>query len=448
MTERQHTLTRRRFLSLAGTIGVGALAISCVPAAPPSGQTTSGEESAGADVITVTYWDESHTDAEIVALDDAYLGFNDAQDKALVEIVHGKDEAGLLAAVAAGAPPDVYWRWAIDTFGSWINKNVVQDVTAYVEASELDLERFVPVSLEAMQWRDKYYGMPLTSAGVGIIYWRKALLEEAGFDSTQTPTSLDEMMEYSDKLTVRDDSGQITRLGFHPRIGTTYWPALFDANYWDPTEEKLTPTDPGLVASFQWMADFYEHYGIDEIDRFLAGVPDYYSTAHPLCTEAVAMHGGYEWDSLFIGLACDFEEAGYGAPPHPAGHPDYPTCSQGAIALVIPTGAAQPEAGWSFIEYLEGMEPTAKICAGLINVAQVKDAVEYPAYRDNAVLKFASELSTNTKAWPGTIPVAAEYSTELNKAYDLIVHGKVSAEEGLLSVYEQVQPALDQALGK
>jgi multiple sugar transport system substrate-binding protein len=420
-----------------------------VPAAPPSGQATTTEQSADADVVTVTYWDASTTDAEIVALDDAYLGFNDAQDAARVEVAHGKDEAAVLAAVAAGAPPDVYWRWAIETFGSWINKSVVQELSPYVEASTLDWDRFVPVALEAMRWRDKYYGMPLTSAGIGLTYWHKATLEEAGFDPTQIPASLDEIMEYSDKLTVRDGSGQITRMGFHPRLGATnYWPALFDAHYWDPIEEKITPTDPGLMASIQWMADWYEHNGIDETDRFLAGVPDYYSTAHPLCTDAVAMFCGYEWDSLFIGLGCDFEEAGFGAAPHPAGHPDYPTCSQGATALIIPTGAAQPEAGWSFIEYLEGSEPTAKICVGLINVAQVTDAVDYPAYRDHPVLKFASELSVNARAWPGTIPVAAEYSTELKKAYDLIVHGKVSAEEGLMAVYDQVQPALDQALGK
>jgi ABC-type glycerol-3-phosphate transport system substrate-binding protein len=452
MTEVKHTLTRRKFLTIAGTIGVGALAASCVPAAPPnsqSGQSSTTEQSAATDVVTVTFWDLSTTDAEIVTLDDAYLGFNNVQDTAQVEVSHGKDEAAVLAAVAAGAPPDVYWRWSVDTFGSWINKGVVQDLSAYAEASTLDWDRFVPVALEAMKWRDRYYGMPLTSAGIGLTYWHKATLEEAGLDPTQIPASLEEVMEYSDALTVRDDSGQITRLGFHPRLdGITYFPALFNANYWDATAEQLTPTDPGLVASMQWMADWYAHYGIDEIDRFLAGVPDYYSSAHPLCTDAVAMFGGYEWDSLFIGLGCDFEEAGFAAAPHPAAQLDNPTCSQGAIALVIPNGAAQPDAAWSLIEYLEGTEPTAKICAGLINVAQVKDAVEYPAYRDNPVLSFATELSANAKFWPGTIPVAAEYATELRKAFDLIVHGKVSAEEGLAAVYDQVQPALDQALGK
>lgn len=448
MTKQKQTLSRRKFLWLAGTVGVGALAASCaVPSASPQ-QGDSDAAAPSEEVITIEYWDESKSDAEIAALDPAYHGFHEVQDKARVNVVHGKDEAGLLAAVAAGSPPDVYWRWAVDTFGSWINKNVVQDVTAYLEASELDLDRFVPVALESMKWRDKYYGMPLTSAGVGLVYWHKQTLEDAGLDPNQLPATLDEMLKYSDKLTVRDANGQITRLGFDPRLGPVYWPALFNANYWDATNEEITPTDPGIVNAFQWMADFYVRYGVDEMDRFKAGMPDYYSQAHPLCTDAVATFGGQEWDSLFIGLACDFEEAGYGAPPHPAGGENYPTCSQGAIALVIPTGAPHADAGWSFIEYLQGSEPTAKICVGLINVAQVKDAVDYPAYRDHPVLKFASELSTNTRAWPGTIPVAAEYSTELTKAFDLIIHGKAQAEDALQAVYDQVQPAFDQALGK
>jgi multiple sugar transport system substrate-binding protein len=283
---------------------------------------------------------------------------------------------------------------------------------------------------------------------VGLLYWNKPDFEEAGLDPEVPPETLDQVMEYSDQLTVRDQGGEITRLGFHIRLEDAYWPAIFDAHYWDPETEEITPTDPGMVAALEWEAAWYAHYGIEAVDRFLAGIPDYYSAAQPLCTDVVAMHGGYEWDWLFLGLGCELDKFGYAKFPTPAGHPEYPTSSQGAIALVIPTGAKQPEMGWKFIEYLETWEATATICAGLVNVAQVKDAVNLPEYRDHPVLKFASDLSLNTRAWPGYIPVAAEYATELAKARDLIAHGKVSAEEGLQAVYDMVQPALNEALGK
>jgi ABC-type glycerol-3-phosphate transport system substrate-binding protein len=161
----------------------------------------------------------------------------------------------------------------------------------------------------------------------------------------------------------------------------------------------------------------------------------------------VSFRTGNEWDYLYLGLKCQIDEFGWGKFAHPAGHADYPTFSQGAIALVIPTGAPQTEGGWAFIEYLESYEATAKICAGLVNVAQRLDAVNLPEYSANPILKFASEQSTNVIAWPANIPVAGEYATELGKARDLIVHGKVSAQDGLQAVYDQVQPLLDKALG-
>ena len=71
-----------------------------------------------------------------------------------------------------------------------------------------------------------------------------------------------------------------------------------------------------------------------------------------------------------------------------------------------------------------------------------------PAYANNPVLKLCTELSNNVTPWCGPIPVAAEYADELGKAYDLIIHGKVGAEEGLQAVYDRVQPAMDKALGK
>jgi multiple sugar transport system substrate-binding protein len=458
-------LSRRSFLRLAATSALGVTAAACAPAPPapapaaqPAAQATQPAEQAAptaapaAAAVKIIYWDPSYTQTEIDSLDKAYLGFNEAQTAATVEIAHGKTEENVLAGVAAGNPPDVYWRWTVNSYGSWINKQVIQDLTAFTEASKLEWSRFVPISLESMKWRGKYYGMPLTSAGIGLLYWNKPMLEKAGLDPEALPKDLDEVMANADKLTVKDSAGNITVLGFHYHFDHVYWPPTFNAEFWDPANEKLTPTDPGIVASYQWVADWYSHFGIDAVDRFLTGLPTggYYSEANPVCKDTVATFAGFEWDYLFMTTVagCQPDKFGFGKMPTPVGHPDWPTCTQGGIALVIPTGAAQSQAAWSFIEYLQGSEPTGIICAGLINCAQVLDAVNYPAYRDNPILKMATELSKNSSAYPGYIPVAAEYATELGKAYDLIVHGKAPAEQALQGVYDLVQPELDKALGK
>lgn len=457
---KQSRFSRRSFLRLAAVSAAGIAAGACAPAAPPAPQpaATQPEQAAAPTAapqvaaVKVAYWDPSKTQTEIESLDKAYLGFNQAQKAATVEITHGKTEENILAAVAAGNPPDVYWRWSVNTYGSWINKKVIQDLTPYTEASKMDWSRFVPISLDSMKWRGKYYGMPLTSSAIGLLFWNKPLLEKAGLNPDAPPKDLAELMASADKLTVKDSAGNITTLGFHYNFDSVYWPPIFNAKFWDPAAEKLTPTDPGMVAAYQWVADWYAHFGIEAVDRFLTGLPSggYYSEAHPVCKDFVATFAGFEWDYLFMTTVagCKPEKFGFGKMPAPVGHPDYPTCTQGGIALVIPTGAAQSQAGWSFIEYLQEWEPTGIICAGLVNCAQVLDAVNYPPYRDNPVLKMATELSKNVSAYPGYIPVASEYATELGKAYDLVVHGKAPAEQALQTVYDTVQPELEKALGK
>ncbi|MHB0875632.1 MAG: extracellular solute-binding protein [Anaerolineae bacterium] len=455
--EGKRAICRRDMLKAIGVTGAAGLLAAC-GATPQPAATTAPTAAAAAPTAasttaeTILYWDPSTSDTEIARLDQAYLKFNERQSAAKVEVGHGKDEDAVLTAVAGGNPPDVFWRWSVNTYGSWISRQVIQDLTPFADASTLDWGRFVPVALESCKWRDKYYGMPLTSAGIGLLYWNKPMFEAAGLDPETPPKDLTELLQFSEKLTVRDASGSLSALGFHWNWEHVEWPAMFNANYWDATAEQITPTDPGIVESYEWVAAFYEEYGVDAMERFITGFPGggYYGSAHPVCEDMVASLAGREWDILFmtdIG-GCEPSKFGYTRMVTPAGHPDYPVTSQGSIALVIPTGAAHSASAWSFIEFLQSADIAGEICAGLVNTAQVTDATEMPAYRDNPVLSLCTELSSNVRAWPGSIPVAAEYSDELAKAYDLIIHGKADATQELQGVYDRVQPALDAALGK
>ena len=455
-------LSRRSFLRLSATsvLGMAALA-ACSPAVAPAQPTAAQAPAqatqapapttapAASQGVKIIHWDPSNTDENTKALDQGYGGFNTAQSAYQVEVVHGKDEDAVLPAVAAGTPPDSFWRWNNTTYGSWINKKIIMDLTPYVQSSLLDWKRILPAALNAVQWRGKYFGMPLTSAGIGIFYWNKPWAQKAGLDPEKAPQTLSEVVEMSDKLTAKDASGNITALGFHWNLGALDWASLYNADFWDGSA-KLTPTEPAILSAFQWVADFYKHVGIDAIDRFIAGLPTggYYSKTNPVCKDMEAEFAGYEWDFLFMTTesGCTADKFGLAKMPPAPDHPEYPTCTQGSVALVIPTGAAHPDGAWQFFEYLEGMEPTGIICTGLINCAQIVDAVDYVPYRDNQVLKLASDLAKNSKAFPGYIPVAAEYSTELGKAFDLVIHGKATAQAALQGVYDTVQPLLDAAL--
>ena len=174
------------------------------------------------------------------------------------------------------------------------------------------------------------------------------MLEKAGLDrgdSAQGPGRADGLRR---QATVRDDAGNITALGFHWNFGHVEWPPHFNASSGIHKARRSRPTDPGLVACYQWIADYYEHYDADAMDRFFTGFPGggYYGDAHPVCKDLVASLGGFEWDWPFMTIyaGCEESKFGFGAMLHPAGHPDYPVTSQGTVPLVMPTGAPNPKA--------------------------------------------------------------------------------------------------------
>ncbi len=462
-----HLVSRRSFLrTCAGAISAVVLA-ACAPTTPtttppqqeptaaPAGQAATlapaaTAQPAGKERIKITYWDPSTDQVYSKPVDRWCLEFGKIQDKFEVETTHGKEEEALVAAVAAGDPPDCFYLWDLQ-LGSFINKQVVTDITEHLKASALELDKFVPVALETCKWRGKYYGMPMTSAGLGILFWDKQLFEEAGLDPETPPATMDDLIAMGDKLTQKDSSGNITHLGFHFNYGSAQWPAFFKCQWWDPTEEKLTPTSEGFVAAYQWVADWYKHYGIDAVDRFVAGLPTggYWGSSHPLCKRLISLYAGFEWDWNNAGVmsGCDASKYGLAGMPRPAGQPDNPSCGQGTVPLVIPTGAAHPDGGWALIEYLEGWEQSAHICLDYSSPCHRIDAVNLPEYAAQPVLVLATQELKNVSP-PPTTPVTMEYLTELEKALDLVVHGKAEVKAALQAVYDAVQPELDKALGK
>ena len=148
--------------------------------------------------------------------------------------------------------------------------------------------------------------------------WRRQ-----GWIQRQRPRTCDELLAFADKALVKDDAGNITALGFHWNFSHVEWPPHFNGKFWDPQSEKITPTDPGLVASYQWIADYYKHYDADALDRFFTGFPGggYYGDAHPVCKDMVASLGGFEWDWPFMTVyaGCEESKFGFGAMLHPAG---------------------------------------------------------------------------------------------------------------------------------
>src|SRR3546814_9554899 len=81
--------------------------------------------------------------------------------------------------------------------------------------------------MENSQTGGKTWGIPFQRSTI-VMYWNKEAFQEAGLDPETPPQNWNELVEYGQKLTKRDASGNVARWGVQiPSSGFPYW--LFQA---------------------------------------------------------------------------------------------------------------------------------------------------------------------------------------------------------------------------
>lgn len=114
------------------------------------------------------------------------------------------------AAIPAGEGPDV-----VQLFYGWLDDyrraELLQPLPADVfDPASIEGEFFPMV--QAMKVGDEYYALPTAVRSLAL-FWNKKLFEEAGLDPEQPPETLDEFIEFAEKLTKRDDQGNLLVAG-------------------------------------------------------------------------------------------------------------------------------------------------------------------------------------------------------------------------------------------
>jgi sn-glycerol 3-phosphate transport system substrate-binding protein len=85
------------------------------------------------------------------------------------------------------------------------------------------MKSFYPAFMANSQTGGKTWGIPFQRSTI-VLYWNKELFREAGLDPNRPPGTWKEMLEYAQKLTKRDASGNVTQYGLQiPSSGFPYW---------------------------------------------------------------------------------------------------------------------------------------------------------------------------------------------------------------------------------
>jgi sn-glycerol 3-phosphate transport system substrate-binding protein len=125
-----------------------------------------------------------------------------------------------LTAHKSGTPPVTAVLLSTDMF-------TLIDEDAIVPFDGVDTGAYYKAFLANSQTGGKTWGIPFQRSTI-VMYWNKELFKEAGLDPNRPPANWSELVQYAQKLTKRDASGNVTQWGVQiPSTAFPYW--LFQA---------------------------------------------------------------------------------------------------------------------------------------------------------------------------------------------------------------------------
>jgi multiple sugar transport system substrate-binding protein len=404
----------------------------------------------------IKFWYGSSTDPrEEKGYQELVTEFNQRNPKVQVRIekVPGTetDAAKLMTAVRSGAGPDVY---LLDRFtvAQRAASGLLKELGPYLKKEGKDLSPdYLDFAWKEVVYANKVFGLPI-GTDTRALFYNKKMLRDAGidlaeFDPVKGPMSPERFKEIASKLNKTDASGAYTQLGFVPWLeqGWGYsWGYAFGGKFYDPAQNKVTPTNPGVVAGYQFLYDWAKDLGPEKARTFVDTYWQWPSVGtlpeeqDPFLTGKVAMVLTGQWELPRIKKHAPDLEYSVTFIPAPNG---LKSSWSGGWSLVIPQGAKNPDAAYQFIRFVtdaHGQEELAKVSGMFPTLKALADRKDLfpPEY------EFFLNLLPVAQSRP-PLPVGALYWDKLKDAEEAVITNSKKPAEALQAVVTEVQPQLD-----
>lgn len=269
------------------------------------------------------------------------------------------DPQKLLCAIAGGRPPDVVWQDRF-TVGQWAWMGALRPLDDHLaEPGAPRAEEYYGPTWEETISQGRVYAIP-TITDVRVLYYNEDLLRRGGHVDASgevvLPADWDALLEMGAALSERDERGRLTRVGFIPNFGNSWyylWSFLNGGEFLSPDGRTCTLAAPENVEALAQMVRGYDLLGGYERvkgfqDELQSRVTD------PFLVGQVAMK--IDNDVFIRDIARYRPDMAFGItlPPGPPGREG---CTwSGGFAWVIPAGAPQPDLAWEFIAWMSSLE--------------------------------------------------------------------------------------------
>lgn len=435
---------RRRVMQTGAALGLGAaLPWSTLP-------------SLAQDTITLDFWNWWDVTRQPL-MDEIIAAFQEENPTITVNNVpqtwDRRDEV-VVTALAGGDPPEVIMatRQEIVNFAA---SGAIVPITQYVEAAQLDLDRYYPSEIASLWWNDELYSLPMPTAGGETVlsFFNTDLFTAAGLDPETPPTTWAELDAIADQLTVMTADGAIDVLGVDLGLSANSFIAFLYTNNGTLYSEDLRTiafNSAEGVQTLQWMTDFVNTHngGHQAMLDFHAGFPE---GTFPFLSSKIAYQ--FQNVSNFFHIQSNAPDLPYnvGFRPYNGDNPNATVQGVAGLAFgwgyVIPVGfePAVEEAAFKWVQRIAYDESGA--CRFMLDQSRpspLQDCNANPAYQEanphwDKVLE-AFEVDVPV----GIVPPQTRILALLDEYIELVAFGEVGVEESLNEAAAEAQALLDE----
>jgi len=313
-----------------------------------------------------------------------------------------------LTAHKSGTPPVTSVLLSTDMF-TLIDEEAIVPFDDFIKTEDDKkwLAGFYPGFMENSQTGGKTWGIPFQRSTI-VLYWNKELFKEAGLDPEKPPQNWAEHLEFAQKLTKRDASGNVTQWGTQiPSSGFPYW--LFqaltteaDAILMNAAGDTTYYDKPGVVEALQYWIDLSQKHKVHP-----PGIVEWGTTPKDFFEKKVAMIWTTTGNLTNVRSNAKFPFGVAMLPSHKRrGSPT----GGGNFYISKKATPAQQQAAFQFIKWITQPERAAQwsIDTGYV-------AVSKAAYETEAMKKYVVEFPPAAVARDQLEFAVAELSTHENQ---------------------------------
>lgn len=373
--------------------------------------------------------------------------YNRIQTKVWLQNLGAVEDTKIIRAVVAGAPPDFFTLREPGYLAPLAANDALLPLDEWFHESGLREEDFLPASLAQGRYKGRLYSMPYL-LDAQALFWNPDLFPRVGLPPDRPPRTMEELLQYAERLTIRDSTGEIRVLGMRPPELTAVINA-FGGQFVDPQTGAITADHPTNLEAGRYYRRLIEVMGGGKrVQAFMAGFGDEQGTNNPFFLGKIAMMLNGQWNPYWFQKYAPHVPYDVAPVPHPADKPHLarPTWI-GQNMFCIPRESQHPREAWEFFVWMQSESAQVLFAETMHGIPNIRRVLKNPTLRTprspteiwkRGYAKFLDLVdSPNARFFPIT-PVATLYLHELETARDFIISGNKTPEQALRDVQRRV----------